>query len=82
MVRAGRPKEALVELRAAAEILPARPGVLHDLARAALEVGRLDLTEAASGALLFALHHPPDDTVFPHKAGDVPRSERGRRTRG
>ncbi len=82
MVRAGRPKEALVELRAAAEMLPAHPGVLHDLARAALEVGQLDLTEATSRALLLALHHPPDDTVPSAQGGDLPRSERGRRTQG
>jgi tetratricopeptide (TPR) repeat protein len=70
MVRAGRPKDALPELRAAAEMLPSHPGVLHDLARAALEVGQLDLTESTSRALLLALHHPTDEfgLVPPHRA--------------
>jgi tetratricopeptide (TPR) repeat protein len=70
MVRAGRPKDALPELKAAAEMLPAHPGVLHDLARAALEVGQLDLTEATCRALLLALHHPADEEGMlpPHRA--------------
>ena len=70
MVRAGRPKDALAELRAAAEMLPAHPSVLNDLARAALEVGQLDLAESTFRALLLALHHPPDDagTPPPHRA--------------
>ncbi len=70
MVRAGRPKDALPELRAAAEMLPAHPGVLHDLARTALEAGQLDLTEATSRALLLALHHPADEqgVKLPHRA--------------
>jgi tetratricopeptide (TPR) repeat protein len=70
MVRAGRSKDALPELRAAAEMLPAHPGVLHDLARAALEVGQLELAESTFRGLLLALHHSPEDTGTrpPHRA--------------
>ena len=69
MVRAGRPKDALPELRAAAEMLPSHPGVLHDLARAALDVGQVDLTESTCRALLLALHHPADEEgAAPHRA--------------
>jgi tetratricopeptide (TPR) repeat protein len=70
MTRAGRPKDALAELRAAGEMLPAHPGVLFDLARAALEVGQLELAESTFRALLLALHHPSNDAAAPppHRA--------------
>jgi tetratricopeptide (TPR) repeat protein len=70
MARAGRGKDALADLRAAAEMLPAHPGVLHDLARTALEVGQLELAESTFRALLLALHHPTEDgaTKPPHRA--------------
>jgi golgin subfamily B member 1 len=70
MARAGRPKDALPELKAAAEMLPAHPGVLHDLARTALEVGQVDLAESTCRALLLALHHPADEAgaAPPHRA--------------
>ncbi len=80
MVRAGRSKDALPELRAAAEMLPAHPGVLHDLARAALEVGQLELAESTFRALLLALHHSPEEiesklTIGHDGAGPPHRAE-------
>jgi len=70
LMRAGRQKEALAELRLAAEMLPAHPGVLHHLARAALDEGELELAEGTCRALLLALHHPAEDigAPAPHRA--------------
>ncbi len=70
LLRASRQKEALAELRLAAEMLPAHPGVLYQLARAALDAGELDLAEGTYRALLLALHHPTDDAgaPAPHRA--------------
>jgi predicted Zn-dependent protease len=70
LVRAGHPKEALPELKSAAEMLPGNPAVLHDLARASLELGQLDVTESTCRALLLALLHPSEEegAAAPHRA--------------
>lgn len=70
LLGANRQKEALAELRLAAEMLPAHPGVLHHLARAALDAGDLDLAEGTYRSLLLALHHPAEDAGVraPHRA--------------
>ncbi len=72
LVHAGLQKDALAELRLAAEMLPAHPGILHGLARAALYSGKLDLAESTYRALLLALHHPADSpsgsASAPHRA--------------
>jgi lipopolysaccharide biosynthesis regulator YciM len=71
LVHAGLQKDALAELRLAAEMLPAHPGILHGLARAALYSGKLELAESTYRALLLALHHPAESvggTAAPHRA--------------
>jgi tetratricopeptide (TPR) repeat protein len=70
LAHAGVPKEALAELRLAAQMLPAHPVVLYDLARTALDSGMLELAESTYRALLLALHHPAEDAgaTPPHRA--------------
>jgi lipopolysaccharide biosynthesis regulator YciM len=70
LVHAGLQKDALAELRLAAEMLPTHPGILHGLARAALYSGKLDLAESTYRALLLALHHPAEHVggTPPHRA--------------
>ena len=57
--KAGRNDEALAELRLAAEMHPAHPGILFDLGRVALSTGQLELAESTYRALLLALHSVP-----------------------
>jgi tetratricopeptide (TPR) repeat protein len=57
LLGAGRRKEALVELEAAARLHPAEPGTLHALGRVAFDEGNLDLAEATLRGLVLVLHH-------------------------
>jgi tetratricopeptide (TPR) repeat protein len=68
LVQGGRPKEALAELRTAAEMAPAEVAILRDLGRVALDVGDLDLSESTYRALLLAIRRPGTD-------GSVDRAE-------
>jgi lipopolysaccharide biosynthesis regulator YciM len=67
---AGRTDEALGELKLAADLFPSQPTILHDLARAALGAGALDLAESTNRALLLALHHPSEgvEAMTPRRA--------------
>ena len=74
LTRAGQADKALAELRTAAEMYPAHPAILYDLARSALSSGELDLAESTYRALLLALHHAMEDSAEdatarpPHRA--------------
>ena len=61
LVRAGKAEQALADLRLAVEMHPAHPGILYDLAKVALELGQLDLSERTYRALLLVLHRPVED---------------------
>jgi len=60
LVRANDPAGAFAQLRLASRMRPRDPVILHDLARAAVEVGDFDLAEQSYRALLLALRHPTD----------------------
>ncbi len=73
LTRAGRPAEALAELRTASEMHPTHPVILYDLGRSAVLAGELDLAESTYRTLLLALHHAMEDveddrTTAPHRA--------------
>lgn len=55
---AGDAAAALEELLVAAEMSPAHPAILYELARAALEQGRVDVAEEKLKSLLLALRRP------------------------
>src|SRR6185437_5383469 len=57
------------ELRAAAEMHPAHPGILYDLGQAALATGELDLAESTYRTLLLALHGPASDASDASESG-------------
>jgi tetratricopeptide (TPR) repeat protein len=61
LVRASRTAEALAELRAAADMLPTSGSIRHELARAALDAGEVDLAEATYRAVLLTLRRPVTD---------------------
>jgi Flp pilus assembly protein TadD len=63
LVRANRTAEALVELRAAADMLPNSGSIRHDLARTALDAGEMELAEAAYRAVL--MRRPTADADAP-----------------
>ncbi len=63
LVRASDPAGAFAQLRLASRMRPRDPVILHDLARAAVEVGDFDLAEQTYRALLLALRHPTDGSV-------------------
>jgi tetratricopeptide (TPR) repeat protein len=60
LLRASDIAGALAELRLAAKMQPAHPGILHDLGRVALEADQVDLAEQTFRALLLALRRPAD----------------------
>jgi Flp pilus assembly protein TadD len=59
LVRAGRPSEALGDLRLAAEMAAGDASILQDLARVALDRGEVELAESTYRVLLLALHQKP-----------------------
>ncbi len=72
LVRAARLDDALAQLRAAIEMHPAHPGIMHDLARVALDLGQLDLSEGTYRGLLLGSQSPTDDaTGSPPTRADV-----------
>jgi tetratricopeptide (TPR) repeat protein len=56
LVQASRLEDAFTELRHAVEMFPSHPGSLFDLARVALDLDRLDLSERTYRALLLVIH--------------------------
>jgi tetratricopeptide (TPR) repeat protein len=57
------PAGAFAQLRLASKMQPGHPGILHDLAKTALEVGDVDLAEQTYRALLLALRNTTDASV-------------------
>lgn len=68
LVRANDPAGAFGQLRLASRMLPVHPGILHDLARAALDMGDLELAEQTYRALLLALRRRSDTSAAPSSA--------------
>jgi hypothetical protein len=60
LVQATRLEDAFTELRHAVEMFPSHPGSLFDLARVALDLDRLDLSERTYRALLLVIHGGDD----------------------
>ena len=67
LVQAGRLEDAFTELRHAVEMFPSHPGSLFDLARVALDLDRLDLSERTYRALLLVIHGGTDDGAGPSR---------------
>ena len=67
LVQAGRPEDAFTELRHAVEMFPSHPGSLFDLARVALDLDRLDLSERTYRALLLVIHGGGDESAGPSR---------------
>jgi tetratricopeptide (TPR) repeat protein len=65
LVKANRMQDALAELRLAVEMHPSHPASLYDLARVALDLGELDLSERVYRALLLVAHRPSEDQATP-----------------
>jgi len=59
LVRGGQPREALGELRVAADMVTGDTSILRDLARVALDLGEVELSESTYRVLLLALHQKP-----------------------
>jgi tetratricopeptide (TPR) repeat protein len=68
LIRAAQGRDALGELRIAADMYAGEPTILGDLARVALDRGELELAESTYRVLLLALHHRAPGTG-PDRAG-------------
>ncbi len=65
LVHANRKEDAFGELRLAVEMFPSHPESLFDLARVALDLDKLDLSERTYRALLLVLHGGKDESSAP-----------------
>ncbi|HEX8792350.1 MAG TPA: hypothetical protein VF765_15455 [Polyangiaceae bacterium] len=63
LVRAGDRAGAFAQLRIASKMLPRHAAILHDLARAAVDLGEVDVAEQAYRALLIAMRRPAEAPV-------------------